>query len=70
MLSRVVKGTVYCDLGWAEVTESLLFISSGHDTPGSMLRFPLPPRSILHRQVGTGGGGKRLVHLARSRPAG
>ncbi len=48
MLSRVVKGTVYCDLGWAEVTESLLFIS-GTDLPASLLRFPLPSHAVLNR---------------------
>ncbi len=48
LLSRVVKGVANLDLGWVEVSESLMFMA-GTATPNAMLRFPLPPRSILQR---------------------
>lgn len=48
LLSRVVKGVANLDLGWVEVSESLMFMA-GTATPNAMFRFPLPPRSILQR---------------------
>ncbi|KXZ48872.1 hypothetical protein GPECTOR_25g457 [Gonium pectorale] len=55
LMSRVVKGTVQCDLGWAEISESLMFMSTSV-VPNAVLRFALPHRAVLQRFAATIGG--------------
>ncbi|GLC72671.1 hypothetical protein PLESTF_001276900 [Pleodorina starrii] len=68
LLSRVVKGAVQCDLGWAEVSESLMFMSTV-TVPNAVLRFPVPHRAILQRFAATIGG-TTLIAEAVARSAG
>ncbi|EFJ51491.1 hypothetical protein VOLCADRAFT_116367 [Volvox carteri f. nagariensis] len=66
LLSRVVKGVVQCDLGWAEVSESLMFMSTV-TVPNAVLRFPVPHRAILQRFAATIGGTTLIAEaVARS----
>ncbi|GIM02919.1 hypothetical protein Vretimale_7716, partial [Volvox reticuliferus] len=66
LLSRVVKGAVQCDLGWAEVSESLMFMSTV-TVPNAVMRFPVPHRAILQRFAATIGGTTLIAEaVARS----
>ena len=40
--------TPQCDLGWAEVTESLQYMCP-FTVPNAVLRWPVPPRAVLQR---------------------
>lgn len=59
LLSRAVKALVHCDLGYAEVTESLEFISAT-DINHLTFRFPVPVDCCLVR-CARGRGGESVI---------